>query len=79
MILISATIEYGEFVARLKEKFGLSKGVRCKIKDEDGDDMISLSDQEDLDLAISSSKDAARQEGAEFGKLEVSVLLYICR
>jgi len=73
MILISAAIEYKEFVARLKEKFGLSKGVRCKIKDEDGDGMISLSDQEDLDLAISSSKDAARQEGAEFGKLEIWV------
>lgn len=71
MIMITTGIEYNEFVQRLKEKFGFQGNVRCKIRDEDGDGMISVSDQEDLDMAISSCKKAARREKSEFGKLEV--------
>jgi len=71
MVMITTGIEYYEFIQRLKEKFGFRGGVRCKIRDEDGDGMISISDQEDLDMAISSSKKTARRERAEFGKLEV--------
>ena len=72
MILISTGVEYTEFVQRLKEKFQFTGQVRCKIRDEDDDCMISLADQEDLEMAISASKKAARRERAEFGKLEVS-------
>jgi hypothetical protein len=71
MIMITTGVDYAEFVQRLKEKFGLRGDIRCKIRDEDGDGMIALSDQEDLDMAISSSKKAARRERAEFGKMEV--------
>jgi len=71
MIMITTGIEYTELVQRLREKFGFQGGVRCKIRDEDGDGMISVSDQEDLDMAISASKKAARRERSEFGKLEV--------
>ncbi|KAI5843646.1 hypothetical protein BZA05DRAFT_422164 [Tricharina praecox] len=73
MIMITTGIEYNEFVQRLKEKFGFQGNVRCKIRDEDGDGMISVSDQEDLDMAISSCKKAARREKSEFGKLEIWV------
>ncbi|KAA8902488.1 hypothetical protein FN846DRAFT_899457 [Sphaerosporella brunnea] len=73
MIMITTGIEYSEFVQRLREKFGFKGTIRCKIRDEDGDGMISLSDQEDLDMAISSSKKAARRERSEFGKMEVWV------
>lgn len=73
MIMITTGIEYTEFVQRLREKFGFQGGVRCKIRDEDGDGMISVSDQEDLDMAISASKKAARRERSEFGKLEIWV------
>jgi hypothetical protein len=75
MIMITTGIDYSEFVQRLKEKFGIKGGVKCKIRDEDGDGMISVSDQEDLDMAISSSKKAARRERAEFGKMEVWVAI----
>lgn len=71
MIIITTGVDYAEFVKRLQDKFGFSKSIRCKIQDEDGDGMISLSDQEDLDNAISAAKRAARRERAEFGKLEV--------
>lgn len=35
--------------------------------------MISLMDQEDLDIAITTSKKAARRERVEYGKLEVRI------
>lgn len=71
MIIITTGIDYSEFVKRLQDKFGYKKNVRCKIQDEDGDGMISLSDQEDLDNAILTAKKAARRERAEFGKIDV--------
>ncbi|KAF8246257.1 hypothetical protein K440DRAFT_651118 [Wilcoxina mikolae CBS 423.85] len=73
MIIITTGIDYAEFVKRLQDKFGYKKNVRCKIQDEDGDGMISLSDQEDLDNAILAAKKAARRDRAEFGKLDVWV------
>ncbi|PUU78188.1 hypothetical protein B9Z19DRAFT_1101449 [Tuber borchii] len=73
MIMISTGTDFDEFVTRLKDKFGFKRKVRCKIRDEDGDGMISLSDQEDLDMAISSSKKAARRDRADVGKLEIWV------
>jgi hypothetical protein len=76
--MISTATEFQEFVTRLKDKFGFRGKVRCKIRDEDGDGMISLSDQEDLDMAISTSKNAARRDRAEHGKLEVCFLNTIC-
>jgi predicted RNA-binding protein with RPS1 domain len=75
MIMISTGIDYDDFIKRIKEKFGFRRNCKCKIRDDDGDGMISLSDQEDLDMAISSSKQAARKERAEFGKLEVCASL----
>lgn len=74
IVLISTGVEYDEFVGRLRDKFGFRGGVRCKIRDEDGDGMISLMDQEDLDIAITTSKKAARRERVEYGKLEVWVV-----
>ena len=59
---------------RLRDKFQFKTNVRCKIRDEDGDGFIGLSDQEDLDIAISSSKKAAKQEKAEQGRMEVTLL-----
>ncbi|CUS11712.1 unnamed protein product, partial [Tuber aestivum] len=71
VVIISTGTGFDEFVTRLKSKFGFQRKVRCKIRDEDGDGMISLSDQEDLDMAISSSKKAARRDRSDVGKLEV--------
>lgn len=72
MIMINTNIEFDEFITRLKDKFGFRRKTRCKIQDEDGDGMISVSDQEDLDMAISTCKKNARRDRSEFGKLEVS-------
>lgn len=73
MIMINVNIDFDEFVTRLQDKFGYRRKTRCKIRDEDGDGFISVSDQEDLDMAISSAKKNARRERSEFGKLEIWV------
>ncbi|KAL7275465.1 hypothetical protein RUND412_001593 [Rhizina undulata] len=72
MIIISTNVDFDEFVNRLQEKFGFRRKIKCKVRDEDGEGMISLSDQEDLDMAISASKKVARRDRAEYGRLEVS-------
>lgn len=68
-IMIPGTIDYGEFEGRIREKFGFRNKLRIKMKD-DGD-MITMADQDDLDLLISNSKEAARKEGNDMGKMEV--------
>lgn len=75
--MITTNIEFDEFITRLKDKFGFRRKTRCKIQDEDGDGMISVSDQEDLDMAISTCKKNARRDRSEFGKLEVSSAILI--
>ncbi|KAL4889373.1 hypothetical protein BDV59DRAFT_119306 [Aspergillus ambiguus] len=70
-IIIGPMIEYGEFEARIREKFGF----RCllKIRMQDEGDMITMVDQEDLDLLMGSARDVARREGSEMGKMEIWV------
>ncbi|KAI9721118.1 MAG: hypothetical protein M1812_002599 [Candelaria pacifica] len=72
-VMISPTLEFPELVDRIREKFGLLRRFKCKICDEG--DMITMADQDDLDMAIATCKSNARQEGAETGKMEVSRFL----
>ncbi|KAF8466404.1 hypothetical protein BDZ91DRAFT_794270 [Kalaharituber pfeilii] len=73
MIMINANVDFDEFVVRLKDKFGFKKKVRCKVKDEDGEGMIGLADQEDLDMVIATAKKNAKKERLDTGKIEVWV------
>lgn len=74
MIMIDTNVDFNEFVKRLQDKFGYQKKVRCKVKDEDGDGMIGLADQEDLDMVISTAKKSAKRERSDTGKMEVWVM-----
>lgn len=73
-IMAGAAPVYAELVDQVKGKFGLKIDARLRIKDEDGD-MVTVGDQDDLDLAVLVCKEAARAEGAEMGKMEVWVKL----
>jgi len=73
-IMAGAAPVYAELVDQVKGKFGLKTDARLRIKDEDGD-MVTVGDQDDLDLAVLVCKEAARAEGAEMGKMEVWVKL----
>jgi hypothetical protein len=71
-IMIGTTIEFSDFVDRIRDKFGLRKRFKIKMKDEDvPDDMITMGDQDDLDVAIQSAKSTARRQKLDTGKMEV--------
>ncbi|KAL3467081.1 hypothetical protein BJX64DRAFT_283811 [Aspergillus heterothallicus] len=67
-IIIGPTIEFPEFEARIREKFGFQMQLKIKMQDEG--DMITMVDQEDLDLLLMASREIARREGSEMGKME---------
>ncbi|OQD79120.1 hypothetical protein PENANT_c061G02782 [Penicillium antarcticum] len=70
-IMIGPSIEFAEFENRIREKFGFKCPLKMKVQD-DGD-MITMVDQEDLDLLFTSAREVARREGSEMGKMEIWV------
>ena len=73
-IMVGVAVEFPDLVDRVREKFGLRKRFRIKVRDEDvpNGDMITLGDQDDLDMVMMSVKANARKDRAEMGKMEVS-------
>jgi hypothetical protein len=71
-IMIGADLDFGEFEGKVREKFAFQGALRIRMRD-DGD-MITMGDQDDLDLLLSLAKDAARRENHEMGKMEVCIL-----
>lgn len=80
-VLVGAAVEYTDLVDRIRDKFALRKKFKIKIKDEDmpDGDMITMGDQDDLDMAISSARTMARKARQDVGKLDVSHLPKHCR
>ncbi|KAL7651033.1 hypothetical protein ACMYSQ_010783 [Aspergillus niger] len=70
-IMMEPTIEFREFESRIRDKFGFRTLLRIRMQD-DGD-MITMVDQEDLDLLMAGSREMARREGSEMGKMEIWV------
>ena len=72
-IMIGGAIEFADFVDRIREKFGLRCRFKLKIKDEDmpNGDMITMGDQDDLEMAIMSAKEDAKRQRQDIGKMEV--------
>ncbi|OJJ46597.1 hypothetical protein ASPZODRAFT_66568, partial [Penicilliopsis zonata CBS 506.65] len=69
-VMIGPTVEFAEFEGKIREKFGLRSRLRIKMQD-DGD-MITMGDQDDLDLLVSSAKQLARKDGSDMGKMETA-------
>ncbi|KAG5927779.1 hypothetical protein E4U42_001785 [Claviceps africana] len=72
-IMVGAEIEYPDFVDKVKDKFGMKRRFKMKIKDEDmpDGDMITVGDQDDLEMAVHSSTSLAMREGHGIAKMEV--------
>jgi hypothetical protein len=64
-------VEFKDFVDQIRAKFGIRQAFKIKIKDDQ--DMITMADQEDLDMAIETAKSGARREKSDMGKMEVSL------
>lgn len=73
-IMVDATIEYLELITRIQDKFGLRGRFKIKVREEDvpNGDMITMGDQDDLDMIIMAAKSTAKKERADVGKMEVS-------
>lgn len=69
-LMIGPAVTYDDFEAKVREKFGLRKKLRMRMQD-DGD-MITMADQDDLDMLVESAKSAARKEKQDMGKMDVS-------
>jgi hypothetical protein len=73
-IMVGSAIEFPDLVDKIREKFGLRKRFKIKVRDEDvpNGDMITMGDQDDLEMVIMSVKANARRERLDMGKIEVS-------
>lgn len=72
-IMVGPTIEYGELESKIREKFAIKSQLRIKM--EDDGDMITMADQEDLEMLLTTVRMLARKEKNEMGKMEVSCLV----
>jgi hypothetical protein len=72
-VFVTPNTSMREFVQSIREKFGLRQNFKVEIKD-DGD-MITMADEDDLDMAIQNAKSMARKEGADVPKMEVRLTL----
>lgn len=70
-ITIGPAVEYSDFTAKVREKFGIRRRLRVQMQD-DGD-MVTIGDQDDLDVLIEGAKSAARSERQDMAKMEVSI------
>ncbi|KAI6881197.1 hypothetical protein KC318_g16633 [Hortaea werneckii] len=69
-VMASPAVQFDDLREQVATKFKLKKDFKLKIRDEEGD-MVTMGDQDDLDMAIAVCKAAAAQERAEMGKMEI--------
>lgn len=76
-IMVGVAIEFTDLVELVREKFGLRRRFKVKVKDEDmpDGDMITMGDQDDLDMVMMSTKAMARKNRQDIGKMEVCYIL----
>ena len=68
-IVIGPEVEYGDFEGKIREKFCIKSRLRIKMQDEG--DMITMGDQDDLDMLLENAKGGAKRENTDMGKMEV--------
>lgn len=75
-IMIGSAIEFSDLVERIRDKFEIRKRFKIKVREDDepNGDMITLGDQDDLEMVLMSVKANARKERLDMGKMEVSIL-----
>jgi hypothetical protein len=71
-IMVGVAVEFPDLVSSIQQKFGLRRRFKIKVKDEDEGDMITMGDQDDLDMIMSTVTDNAKRQRNDTGKLEVS-------
>ena len=77
-IMIGSAVEFPDLVDKIRDKFGIRRRFKIKVKDDDGSngDMITMGDQDDLDMILMNAKSQARRQRQDVGKMEVSILTF---
>ncbi|KAI0127818.1 tetratricopeptide [Xylariales sp. AK1849] len=75
-IMVGSAVEFTDLVDRIRDKFGLRRRFKIKVRDEDApqSDMITMGDQDDLEMVMMSVKQLARKQRQDIGKMEASLL-----
>lgn len=71
-IMVPITVEFTDLVDRVRDKFGLRRRFKIKVRDGESNDMITMGDQDDLEMVMMEVKSSARKQRLDAGKLEVS-------
>jgi len=76
-VVVGPAIAFPDLVQKIQEKFQLRRKFKIKVKDEDNPEgeMITMGDQDDLDMVMDSVKKEARRNRSDTGKLEVSTFV----
>jgi hypothetical protein len=72
-VFIDSSKTMRDFVSQIRDKFGIRQNFKIEIRDEG--DMITMADQDDLDMAIQVAKSNAKKENADVAKMEVCIPL----
>jgi hypothetical protein len=72
-VMVGTAVEFRDFIDQIRAKFGIRQSFKVKIRDEQ--DMITMADQDDLDMAIETARASARREKSDMGKMEVWIIL----
>ncbi|KAI1082327.1 tetratricopeptide [Whalleya microplaca] len=72
-IMVGTAVEFTDLVDRIRDKFGLRRRFKIKVRDEDApqSEMITMGDQDDLDMVMMSVKQLARKQRQDIGKMEI--------
>jgi hypothetical protein len=75
-LMIGSAVEFPDLVDRIREKFAIRRRFKIKIRDDadPSGDMITMADQDDLEMAIQAVKSQARRQRLDVGRMEVSSL-----
>ena len=74
-VTISPRIPFAEFVDQVRNKFGFANDFKLKMRDEEGD-MVTMGDQDDLDMCVEACRKVAGSERAEVGRMDVGPPFY---
>ncbi|EFX02398.1 NADPH oxidase regulator [Grosmannia clavigera kw1407] len=75
-IMINTAVEFPDFVDQIRDKFGIRRRFKIKVRDDDdapNSEMVTMGDQDDLDMVVMSVKSLARKQKLDVGKMEVWV------
>jgi hypothetical protein len=72
-VMIGAAVEFPDLVDKIRDKFGIRRRFKIKVREDDqpDGDMITMGDQDDLDMVIMSVKSNARKQRLDIGKMEI--------